>query len=481
MRRLLVLILLLCLRPAPAQTPPADAQKDGPQLSPQAAYQQAAHPLDIVRHAVQNWSDVEIAALKVATDQAKTACHARTAQQFTGEDLLAYAQLCAFAQEWQPVHEAASNYLIAYSAAGPADKLGLPNVATAFDYEVQASIRLKNPTRAFGTAQTMLRTVPYDDLASDATNSVVRYVQLIDTIQALELLKQRQPILLALLRANATPSVAAANSTHPPLTIHELYADAIALPAMLQFHNEPDAAAASFAELDAALPATLSPDDAILTAASRRQYMLLGAPLPAITASALLLDTPFTVPRDFGTKFGAATILLLFPDWCAQCVSMGPQFTTGVASLGHDNVRFYALLAQAKQGPPALLEAPKLPPAKSAAGTPKSAKTPAPAPARPETPHVEVKISAAPTGMELLMGTPTLIVPRETLNTFVATDFPLMIATDHDGIVRYIQPAPENAMVSGGLVEQVADRIQAQWPPPAPDDAKKGTDYDDSR
>jgi hypothetical protein len=251
---------------------------------------------------------------------------------------------------------------------------------------------------------------------------------------------------------------------------------------MLQFHNEPDAAAASFAELDAALPPNLSPDDAILTAASRRQYKLLGAPLPAIAAAAWLWDTPFTVlPRGFGTNFGAATILLLFPDWCAQCVSMGPQFTTGFASLGANNVRFYALLAQANQKPPTLLEASRLTVTSISGGPPKASRTPASSPSKPDTPHVDVKISAAPTGMELLMGTPTLIVPRETLNTFVATDFPLLIAADHDGIVRYIQPAPENAMVSGGLVEQVAERIQQQWPPAPSSTASNETTYDNSR
>ena len=414
---------------------------------------------------MENWSDVEQAALKVATAQAKDACLARTPFQFTGEDLLAYARLCAFAQQWEPVQQAATSYLIAQKLATPAEQAtGFPNLSLAFDYEVQASLHLGNHNNAFGTAQTMLRTVPYDDLASDATNAVVRYVQLLQTDQAISLLAQRQPLLLALLKANAPPSKAAAASAHPPLSIHELYADAIDLPAMQQFANHPKDAADSFAELEAALPSTLSPDDTILTGDSRRQYLLLGAPLPAIAASASLLEPPFTAPHDLNTKFGTASVFLLFPNWCAQCVRMGSNFfTTAAARLAPNGVHFYALLAQADPGLPIPKPAPKVPakPASSAAG----AKMARPAAAAGGgTPHVEITISAAPNPAEVLMGTPTLIVPPTTVDTFVATDFPLIIATDFRGIVRYIQPAPDNALVRDGLIDQLAERILQQWP-----------------
>jgi hypothetical protein len=73
-------------------------------------------------------------------------------------------------------------------------------------------------------------------------------------------------------------------------------------------------------------------------------------------------------------------------------------------------------------------------------------------------------MSAAPNPAEVLMGTPTLIVPPATVDTFVATDFPLIIATDFRGIVRYIQPAPDNALVRDGLIDQLAERVTQQWP-----------------
>jgi hypothetical protein len=466
MRWLPLILLLLFVQLAGAQNgtptaPPSTPPQAPLQLSPQAAYDEAIRPLDIVRRAAQNWSDSELAALAVAVDLAKTSCLARTPDQFTGEELLAYARLCAFAQQWPPVKSAGTNYLITQSAAKPEDKLtGFPNLSLAYDYVIQASLHLNDPTNAFGTAQTMLRTVPYDDLASDATNAVVRYVQLIQTDQAIVLLRQRQPLILALLKSHVPPTTTAAPTTHPPATIYGLYADAIALPAMQQFANDPNAAAASYAELEAAMPGNLSPDDAILTARLRRQYRLLGSPLPNIPASAWLLDPSFAVPTDLNTKFGAGSIFLLFPDWCAQCVATGQNFTAAATRLNKSGTYFYALLSQADPKPPVPKGPPKLSLKPGTSATTKAGK---PA-AKPETPHVDIQVSVKPIPAAILIGTPTLIVPMEILDTFVATDFPLIIATDHDGIVRYIRPAPDNAVVAGGLVDQIADRIMEQWP-----------------
>jgi len=474
MRRSLILALLLSLRLAAAQSPTQAAPPPALQLSPQAAYDQATRPLDITRRSAANWSDAEIAALKIASAQAKLACADRTPDQFTGEDLLAYARLCAFGQVWLPVQQAASNYLIARQVATPEEQLtGFPNLATAFDYEVQASLQLKNPAFALATAQTMLRTVPYDELASEATSMTVRYIQLTDTDKAIALLAQRQPLILALIKAHAavspgslTPvpaSVAALPSAHPPLPLYSLYTDAIALPAMQQFDNQQTAAAASYAELEAALPTALSPDDAILTAATRRQYQLLGAPLPAITVSAWLLDPAAPAPRDLNTNFGSATVFLLFPDWCNQCLGMGPIFAPAAKSLSENHARFFGLLAQANAPPPsAPKEAPKAPTKPAAT---KSVKPTTPG----ERPQVQLELAVKASAAMFLAGSPTIVVPNETLNTFVATDFPLIIVTDHNGIVRDIQLAPDNALVPGGLIDQVVYHVIDHWPPPGPE------------
>jgi hypothetical protein len=457
-----------------AQTsiPPASSPQiqEAPQLSPQAAYAAASRPLDIVRKPVANWSEVEQAALDVAMRRARVACAERSPHQYAGEDLLDYARLCAFAQSWRQVQQAATGYLIAQSAATPAEKLaGFPNLSMAFDYEVQASLHLKDSTNAFGTAQTMLRTVAYDDLASDAINSVVRYVQLIQTDQALALLEQRQPQLLAMLKARGAPTAPVAAtpqavvwiaSSRPALSIHELYSDAMGLPTMQQFAKKPEESAASFAAVEAVLPAKLSPDDAILTASARRQYKLLGAPLPAIAASASLLNLAFSKAPDLNRKNASAGALLLFPDWCAQCVAMYPLFKEVNNSLKSEGVHFYALLAQANPQPPARKHTAKSP----AKGASRSSRLATGAGANAEVDHIAIQVGQSMTAADQLVGTPTLIVPAETVDAFSATDFPLIIVTDGCGIVRYVGLAPENALVEGGVIFQVAERVLQQWP-----------------
>src|ERR1017187_2111495 len=162
---------------------------------------------------------------------------------------------------------------------------------------------------------------------------------------------------------------------------------------MLQFANRSKAAASAFAELEAAVPAGLSPDDAILTAGLRRQYLLIGAPLPQIPASAWLLDpVTFAVPGDLNKRFGAGSIFLLFPDWCAQCVAAGQRFMSAAARLNQSGVYFYALLAQADPKPPVPKEAPKRP----ELATPGAKGNKAGAGAKPETPHVDIQLSVRP-------------------------------------------------------------------------------------
>lgn len=119
------------------------------------------------------------------------------------------------------------------------------------------------------------------------TSETARYIQLTQTSDALSLLSQREAILLPLLRTPATPDPA---EQQQPLPLHSIYADVIALAALQQFANQPKAAAATITNLEAALPSTLSPDDSIPIAESRRQYALLGTPAASITPFAYLLN-----------------------------------------------------------------------------------------------------------------------------------------------------------------------------------------------
>ena len=207
------------------------------------------------------------------------------------------------------------------------------------------------------------------------------------------------------------------------------------------------------AYLDAALPAPLAPDDSIPIAETRRQYNLLGTRLPAIPLTLSLFATNET-PR-INNNYGAATYLLLFPDWCAQCIRLTQQILPALYRVNQGDtaeIHLYALLAQ---------------PAPPVAAPPKTAPKPAPksrsaATAQPEPP------AQPKTAAEQLRGTPTLIVPPATLAQFAATDFPLLIAVDPKGIIRFIQPANETALNPGDFVDQITMHIAKQWPKEAP-------------
>jgi hypothetical protein len=74
-------MLLLSLISAPAQS----ATDSTSQFDPQTAYEQATHPFDIVRRSPQNWSEIELSALKAMTDHAKGDCAAHSAAEFSGK------------------------------------------------------------------------------------------------------------------------------------------------------------------------------------------------------------------------------------------------------------------------------------------------------------------------------------------------------------------------------------------------------------
>ncbi len=295
----------------------------------------------------------------------------------------------------------------------------------------------------------MLGTVPYDDLAADAVDTTVPYLQFGNLDDALSLLHYREAIVLAMLREPASPAV------FPPRT---LYAQAIALPAMQQYAGQQDAAAASFAEVEQTVPATLAPDDAIAIAESRRRYRLLGSPLPKIDTFAWLMDSSGRgIPPAINASVDSATVLLLFPDWCTQCVALHDKFAPAWKALRDDNVRFFALLAQA--------EAPPKTAPKEVAKAPGSGKSLAPFPGeKPGMPHNDLQLDVKPTAAALLAGTPTFVVPARTLDAFAAADFPLIVVADRNGIIRAMQITNETALARGGQIDQMAAHVGQLWP-----------------
>ena len=422
-----------------------------PQLSPEAAYAQALQPLTLTRGSEANWSETELAALHIAVDQARVACTARPPENFTGDALLALASLCSFGQQWPAVSKAAGRYIHDYIQDQPSQHTSL--LSQAYALTIDAALHQHDSAAALAASQTMLATLPYDTTADQALNETLRSLQFAHMTDALHLYAAREPILLAALRAETKPTV---ETAAPSLSRTTLYADGLAYAALQQFAGQPTNAADTVEALNDALstPSTaLQPDDAIAIAAARRQYALLGKPLPAIPIT-LSLYAPNDPPR-INTDYGSSTVLLLFPPWCAQCVRMGQSIMNSLFRLKDRDVHIDALLAQ---DPPPVPAWPDLP--DRAPIQPKQKKHPCPDPAPEITPA-----PAPRSTVDQLRHTPTLIVPVQTLEQFAATAPPLLIATDSKGILRFLQPAPEDALEPGGFLDQVTAHIAAQWPP----------------
>jgi hypothetical protein len=294
----------------------------------------------------------------------------------------------------------------------------------------------------------MLKAVPFTSLTDETLYGALHYLQLAFTPEALTLYAARQPILLAALRTTK-PLPPPSPAGESPVPIHTLYADGLAFAALQQFSGDPAAAAKTVAELDTVLPATLPPDESIPIDETRRQYALLGAHLPTIPLTVSLFSVGET--PHINTNYGDSTVFLLFPEWCAQCIRLTRQIMPTLHRINGgdaDEVHLYALLAQS---PPPVDAPPKTPPRPIAA----KSRSVTNDPAQPEPPK---------TAAEQLHGTPTLIVPPATLTQFAATNFPLLIATDPQGVIRFIQPASENALNPGDFLDQIVMHITQQWP-----------------
>jgi len=449
MRLAVLAFVLSCAAVGGAQTAgkAADAKVDpGVKLSPEAAYERAAAPVDITHRDISNWSDIEQNALSVAVGQAKAACIEREQVTYVGDHLIGYARLCALGQQWPEVYQAATLYI----NSGDEER---PQLAQAYALEVQADLNLKQEKDALGTCIAMLKVIPYNALVDDVTTGAARYMQFAYTNDALELLINRQRVLLGLLRG-AQPDGGdwPTEPTVSPIPLHTVVQHALDNAALHQYMGRPGMAARIIEDIDEAMPKELPPDEAILISAERRQYELLGTKMPELKSAVSLMapvETPAAKP-----VFGNVTVFLLFPPWCAQCVRLGSQMKEAMErEQGKMGLKVYALLADDPPKPPKPSVGKRG--AGAASGMAKHARH------APEQDAVAVN-----SAVELLRGTSTLVVPPATLEKFGAADFPFLIATDHKGVIRLLYPAaPNNVLVEGGIVDQITMVILSAWPP----------------
>ena len=419
----LSLVATTTLAPLLAQTPSPTSQ---PQLSPRAAYADAMQPLETTRAQVANWSDAEIAALKVTVTRAAADCQARHPDDFDGDTLIDLAKLCALGQSWTAVVQSTTRYINATD--NPRPLLG-----EAYAAQIDANLHLKDQRAALTGARAMLTAVPYNALAAQAIDEVLAYTQFAYTHDAMAIATLRQPLLLANLHA-ATNATAATTSqpsgeAHSTQSVHELYDDGLILASLQQLSGKLDDASESVAALDHALRAALASDDAIPIASSRRRYALLGKPLPELKPT-LYLRHPDPLPQIPATN--AITALLLFPDWCAQCVHMGRAFPPTVFTVAGHEAYLYGLLAETV------------------------------------TPHKTLSSdSFNPADSSLFLDqTATLVIPGSDFDRFAVNGVPFLVLTDPHGIVRVAQTIDPTAIQPGDTVDTAIACVGSYWPLP---------------
>ena len=406
------------------------------------------HPFNVTRHNVANWSEIELAAMRVAIAQGRDACLARPAETYSGAVLLDLAHLCALGQQWGPVATAAGRYLSEKTEPKPL----LPD---AYVTRIDAELHLRDEPAALADALAMLTAVPYTPDVADSIDEALDYLRFVYTGDALRLAAARQPLLIAALRkssgsaAQLTAGVAAVQpaavgGSHPgdPLPptvpVHQLFAEGLQLAALQQLAAQPEAAAGTAKQIKAELPSALPPDEALRIAAALRAYALLGQPLPALKPRAWLQQAGHKPPPLPALR--TITGLLVFPDSCAECRRLGGQLPETVFAVEGHSAYVYGLLLETVP--------PRLPP-KDANGAAEVAFAPA--------------FAAA-----ALAGTATVAVEANTLPELASDDYPLLLLTDARGIVRVVQPVSIEALGDGGAVYSAIHRVGENFPLTAP-------------
>ena len=399
--------------PAPSATEPPNPQSHSPSADPTrsdaqlpgAIYEQAMHPLDIVRQSLDNWSDSELAALHLGMKMAHDACDKMDPDDYTKDDLYDLAHLCAFGQDWNPANTAAQRYL---RSKAPEHR------AQAYAISIGAFVRMDAIDLALATTREMLEYQPYDAEVAYAVRYMKDFLESAGDPEALNLASEEHSRIIDAL-SKGTPLKA----IHGDAVVSTglLYETAMKAAFFARYAGEDAQAATYLGDVERALPqnTTLTAEDRQEIDNVSLQYHLLGTKLD-----------PFPVARSYKsatarakleTDSGAASAFVVFPDWCVQCKKMIPAIAQfGIANAANQYYAYTLVFHQAGE------------------------------------------TSAADSQRELL-GTDALEISEETVRTFGATDYPLGIVVDHAGIIRFIGILPNDAFNAGGYMERVIKRM----------------------
>jgi hypothetical protein len=405
-----MLLLTFCAAALRAQPAPSAVQSptEQPVERPGDVYKELMRPLDQVRSSPDNWSPAELAALAAGIKRAQEYCGQVAAASVSGEDLYQLARVCSVGQRWNDADAAASTYIKSASQ---------PHQAHAYAIRVNALLNLKDTTMAVEVARSMLHSVPYDATADQSMAYLIHYLEMSLDDGALPIARERQPFLLTALESDGELKEQPGDVVIGTAT---LYDEGLELAYLEQYAGRQTEAKQALTALDAALAKvpTEKIDNPAEIARAKAQHALLGEKLPRI---AILPYAAACNPHPrINHDYGAATVLLLFPEWCPQCRKMMQPLNDFLLRNNTEKIHAYGLLA---------LDADEM--------------------------------SADPFKSDSftdLLHTPTLATSSDTLRTFGAVSFPFLVITDGAGKIRFLGTVSQNAFDAGGFVEQVIDR-----------------------
>ncbi len=391
-------------RPAVPVTTPAAADAE----LPGAIYKDAMHPLDVVRQSLENWSDSELAALSIGVHMAREACDKMNPENYTNDDLYDLAHLCAFGQDWGPANAAAQRYI---ALKAPEHR------AQAYAISIGAFVHMNAIDLAVATTREMLRVEPYDAEVAYTLRYMKDYLELDGSADALKLAEEEHGKILDALD-KGTPLKAAYGDA--VVNTGLLYQMAIEAAFFERYAGNDAQAAIDLSDVERALPphAVLTGEDRQEIDSAKLQYHLLGTELehiPVIRSYKATMKAQINSSLD--ENFGAATALVVFPDWCVQCRKMMPTMTEFAAANADTPIHAYGLIFK------------------------------------------ENGEDAASDTQKQLLGTDVLEVSAETAHSFGTSDYPLGIVVDHTGVIRFIGALPSDAFNGDGYIEKVITRM----------------------
>jgi len=398
-------------------TAPVTDQTAADAESPGALYKEAMHPLDVVRQSLENWSEVELGALSVGVHTAHDACEKMKPENYSNDDLYDLAHLCAFGQDWNPANTAAQRYL---ASKAPEHR------TQAYAISIGAFVHLNAIDLAVATTQEMLRSQPYDAEAAYAVHYMKSYLEVTGDPHALQLAEAEHPKIIDAL-SKGTPLKATYGDAAVGMGL--LFEMAIEAAFYEQYAGDNQQAAEYLGDVERALPqkAPLTGEDRQEIDSAKLQYHLLGTELKHIPVIRSYKST--AAKGEIDENFGAATALVVFPDWCVQCKRMMPTVTQFGAANADTPIYAYGLIFK-QEGQ-----------------------------------------EANPDAEKDLLGTDVMEVSEGTARSFGTTDYPLGIVVDHTGVIRFIGVIPNDAFNGDGYMEKVITRmvgVQVRSLPPIP-------------